>query len=256
MAKKYLASDGETEFEFEAETFDDALQATRDWLLGIDGDDLLELDENIGEIGKEEEHLLTADVIEKALIGTDLEDWVEVEVRKTFSNLPDLPEELAEAGVDWDFKGAAEAGLSEFTTWSLGGTAMLHTEVCMNSGFYRYTRDPGCERNPGEPVMSEVWKLSDERSEAAVIKHHTDEDGWIPEWLALYLGVSPSTRYSYQEVSELRDQLLTNGDLYDRDLYDDETLEHMLSALWWRRLTEEEREQNLWETFIDGRETI
>lgn len=255
MPKKYLASDGETEYEFEAETFRDAMQAARDWLAGTDGDNLLELDESIGEIGKEEEHLLEGSLIEYALIGTELEDWNAITVKKTFSNLPDLPEELAEAGIDWDFQGFAETGLSDFTTWSCGGTSMMTKEVCLNSGVYKHTYTQGSQRNPGDSLESIVWKEADERSEAAVIKHHTDEDGWIPEWLALHLGVSPSTRYSYQEVSELREQLLTNGELYERDLYDDETLEHMLSALWGRRLTDEEREQNLWETLIDGRET-
>lgn len=93
----------------------------------------------------------------------------------------------------WDFCSpySLVGGIKENPgVWSGGGTIMGSKEVCRNTGIYRTTTDPGCQRNSGEPLNTKKYSDADEASLAWVKRYHADkETGRLPDWLASYLGI-------------------------------------------------------------------
>lgn len=140
----------------------------------------------------------------------------------------------------WDFVSTVTAGLDEFGCRSHGGTAMTHYEVCRNTGVYRETMDPGCQRNSGEPTEIVTYRERDKHSEAYVVEHHTDDDGFLPEWLATYLDRSLSTRMTEEQA---REWVAEHG---NDDELDAEELEHAFAAIFGRRANDQERTEGVW----------
>ncbi len=140
----------------------------------------------------------------------------------------------------WDFVSTGNAGLDEWGCRSHGGTGMTHYEVCRNTGVYRDTFDPGCQRNPDEPTETVTYRERDAASEAYVVEHHTDSDGFLPEWLATYLDRSISTRMT---EAEAKGWVTYHADEDDLDADD---LEHAFAALFGRRANDQERTEGLW----------
>lgn len=150
----------------------------------------------------------------------------------------DEPECPVEAG--WDFVSTASAGLDEFGCYSHGGTAMTHYEVCRNTGIYRDTYDPGVQRNPDEALEVVTYRERDAASEAYIVERHTDDDGFIPDWLAEHLDRSLSTRMSAEQADEwVRSHS-------DDDELDSDELEHAFAAVFGRRADDSDRSDGLW----------
>lgn len=63
----------------------------------------------------------------------------------------------------WDWVSVTEMG-KDFSSYSNGGTAYTHYYVCRNTGWYKSTFDPGCQRNCDKPVLEEVYSEPDEES--------------------------------------------------------------------------------------------
>jgi hypothetical protein len=123
--------------------------------------------------------------------------------------------------------------------WSLGGTAMSFATCCAKCGCYRQEHSPGCQRNPDEPLETITIKPRDEKSEAWLKEKHM-EDGWIPEWLALFLDCAPTMRMTEAQAREY----VAGHD--DSDTLDDDDLEHAFAALYNRRPDDEDRREGLW----------
>lgn len=151
---------------------------------------------------------------------------------------PDCP--VAEG---WDFVGTDTAGMDDFGCHAHGGTRMTHCEVCRNTGVYRDTSSPGCQRNPDEPTDVVTYRERDEASEAYIVEHHTD-DGFLPSWLAEYLDRPISTRMTEEQAREWV------ADHTDEDELAHDDLEHAFAALLGRRATDEERTEGLWSHLV------
>jgi hypothetical protein len=113
----------------------------------------------------------TQDELPLADEGIDL--WGKYEAEE-----PDCPVEEQ----DWDFVSVTEMG-AEFGAHSLGGTVLVHGEVCRNTGVYRDIYDPGVQRNADEPLGITTYREPDQRSIKWIIEEHENDRGFIPEWL-------------------------------------------------------------------------
>lgn len=103
--------------------------------------------------------------------------------------------------------------------WDWVGTASdrnAHYEVCRNTGCYRDTASAGSQRNPGDPLEIVTYLERDDMSEAYVVERHTDDDGYIPEWLAEYLGRSVTTRMTEDDITAGRPK---KNDRHHRKIY-------------------------------------
>ncbi len=151
-------------------------------------------------------------------------------------------DEEPECPVDegWDFVGTDTAGMDDFGWRSHGGTRRSHYHVCRNTGIYRDTASPGCQRNPDEPLEVVTYRERDESSEAYIVRHHEDDDGFIPEWLATYLGRSPSARMTEEQAKAW---VLERTD--DDEIAQDEA-EHAFAAIFGHRADDQERAEGLW----------
>lgn len=148
---------------------------------------------------------------------------------------PDCP-----AAAGWDFVGTATAGLDDFGCRSHGGTRMTHYEVCRNTGIYRDTVCSGSQRNHDEPLKVVTYRVRDEASEAYVVERHTDDDGFLLEWLATYLARSLSARMNEEQAKEW---VLERT---DDDEIDQDKAEHAFAAIFGRRANDQERMEGLW----------
>lgn len=127
----------------------------------------------------------------------------------------------------------------EFGTYSNGGTAHTHYEVCKCCGKYKTTKTPGCQRNPDEALEIIEIEDRDEASESWLKRVH-DEDGWIPQWLAEYLDCPPTVRMTEDEAKEYV------ADHSDEDDLDEDDLEHAFAAIFGRRADDKDRSEGLW----------
>jgi len=103
----------------------------------------------------------------------------------------------------------------------------------------RAVYDPGCQRNPGEPLEAVTLSDRDETTTQWLVSHHED-DGWIPDWLAEYLDRTPTTRMTEESAREW----VTGHN--DGDNLDPEDLEHAFAAIFGRRADDQERTDGLW----------
>lgn len=123
--------------------------------------------------------------------------------------------------------------------YSCGGTNMSTTTVCMLCGIVRTEVDSGSQRNPNEPLRTIKLEELSPATTKWLIETHA-EDGWIPQWLAEYLDVLPTTRFT----DETARKYVQDHD--DADELDAEDLEHVFAALYGRRATNTESQEGLW----------
>lgn len=119
------------------------------------------------------------------------------------------------------------------------GTSMTIIHVCALCGCKRTERHAGSQRNPGEPDSVVEYEDPEEETKEWMVMYHA-EDGWIPQWLADRLDISPTVRFTEQQAKEY----VAEHD--DDDELDAEDLEHLFAALFGRRADERERSIGIW----------
>ena len=152
----------------------------------------------------------------------------------------DYPGETDAEGHDW--VSVTQMG-QEWGTYSNGGTAFTHHEVCRGCGKYKITSDPGSQRNSDEALEIIKIRDRDEESEAWLKEIH-EEDGWLPQWLAEYLDCLPTVRMTKEEAEEWRDEHS------DDDEMDRETLEHAYGAIIGARPSSDDDTGELWSSIF------
>jgi hypothetical protein len=149
-------------------------------------------------------------------------------------------DETDDEGHVWRQPHSVVGGIKENPgTWSTGGTSFRFTYVCRLCGCYKIEDEPGCQRNPGEPLETITIRDRDEDSEAWLKRTHAEDD-LIPDWLAELLGCSPSTRMTEEQATEY---VREHGDYDELDADD---LEHAFAAIFGRRADDQDRAEGLW----------
>jgi len=144
-------------------------------------------------------------------------------------------------GHEWVASYACCGGLRDNPgVWSTGGTGMLYSTVCARCGQIKTEREPGSQRNPGEALSTIAIEDATDKTRAWLVERHTDDDGWIPEWLAEHLDRPPTTRMTAEEAKAWVASHSDGDDL------DDDDLEHAFAATFGRRADDQERADGLW----------
>jgi len=175
--KEYILLDctgGNVSRKIKANDLDDAIECGKDWMLGGDWS----VDELVpdGAVAVQD-----TDELPFSVYAGDA-DIYECEPLATDAAVYTSPEPECPVDVGWDFVGVTAMG-REFSAYSRGGTFIVYYEVCRNTGYYMVTDDPGCQRNPGEPLKRAVYYPADAESVKWLIQEHKD----TPEWLTDYL---------------------------------------------------------------------
>lgn len=224
-----------------AETLEDAITAGREWIEEGDWSGGLR-DPDPGIVGWRRTIELECEVGEIIYdaAGEIDEDATDAAERHDCSGSYSDDEPDCPVDEGWDFVDTATAGLDDFGCRSHGGTAMTHYAVCRNTGIYRDTYGPGSQRNPDEPLEIVTYRERDEASETYIVHRHTDDDGYIPPWLAEYLDCSMSTRMTEEQAKEWI------AGHSDDDVLDEGELEHAFAAIFGRRADDQARAEGLW----------
>lgn len=145
-----------------------------------------------------------------------------------------------DGGHDWQSPHELVGGIDDNPgVWATGGTSMRFATVCGRCGCYRTENRVGCQRNADDADATVEYRDADDDSKAWLKQYHSD-DNWLPDWLAIYLGISPTVKYTEGEAKEWV------ADHADDDDLNKEDLEHVFAAIIGRRAEDHDRSDGLW----------